>query len=63
MVKEQEEKKTIWTPSKMINRFGKVIDNPESVYYWCYKNNIPVYCPVFFKINVGNNRWKHRYEL
>ena len=27
----------VWTPSKMIARLGKEIDNPDSVYYWCYK--------------------------
>ena len=27
----------VWTPSKLIARLGKEIDNPESVYYWCYK--------------------------
>jgi deoxyhypusine synthase len=26
-----------WSPSKIINRLGKEIDNEESVYYWCYK--------------------------
>ena len=28
---------TIWTPSKMIARLGREIDNPDSVYYWAYK--------------------------
>lgn len=38
MVKEQEgEDKTVWSPSKVIRRLGKEIDNEESVYYWCYK--------------------------
>ena len=27
----------VWTPSKMIARLGKEIDNRDSVYYWCYK--------------------------
>lgn len=26
-----------WTPSKMIARLGKEINNPESVYYWAQK--------------------------
>ena len=25
---------TKWTPSTMIHRLGKEIDNPDSVYYW-----------------------------
>jgi deoxyhypusine synthase len=38
MLEEQEgtEKKT-WTPSEVIRRLGKEINNEESVYYWCYK--------------------------
>lgn len=28
---------TRWTPSKMIHRLGKEINNPDSVYYWAYK--------------------------
>lgn len=31
------EQGTHWTPSKMIHRLGKEINNPESVYYWAYK--------------------------
>lgn len=26
-----------WTPSKMIHRLGKEINNTDSVYYWAYK--------------------------
>ncbi len=38
MVKEQEgPEKVKWTPSAVINRLGKEIDNEESVYYWCHK--------------------------
>jgi|TARA_B110000305_G_C19326920_1_gene581909 deoxyhypusine synthase len=37
----------------MIYRIGKKIDDEnlpnkeESIYYWCYKNNIKVFCPAF----------------
>ena len=27
----------IWSPSKIIHRLGKEIDNEDSVYYWAYK--------------------------
>lgn len=30
-----------WTPSKVIHRLGKEINNPESIFYWAYK----VCCP------------------
>ena len=34
----------------MIHRLGKEIDNPESVYYWAYKNDIPVFCPGMYRV-------------
>jgi deoxyhypusine synthase len=37
MVDEHEKEGTNWTPSKIINRLGKEINNPDSVYYWAYK--------------------------
>jgi len=42
LLEEQQTKGTVWTPSKIIARLGKEIDNKDSVYYWAYKNNIPV---------------------
>lgn len=37
MLKEQQEDGVVWTPSKVINRLGKEINNEESIYYWAYK--------------------------
>ena len=37
MLKEQNEDSVRWTPSKVIHRLGKEINNEDSVYYWCYK--------------------------
>lgn len=47
MHKEQEEKGTIFGPAKIINKIGERINNEESIYYWCWKNDIPVFCPAF----------------
>ncbi len=33
------------TPSKLIREMGKRINHEESIYYQCYKNDIPVFCP------------------
>ena len=52
MLEEQNSKKVVWTPSKMIAKFGEKINNPDSVYYWCFKNNIPVYCPAITDVNI-----------
>lgn len=43
----------IFTPSEITMRMGKKLDDEnhpnkeESIYYWCYKNDIPVFCPAF----------------
>ncbi len=37
MTDEQEADKVVWTPSKMIERLGREIDNEDSIYYWCAK--------------------------
>lgn len=51
-----------WTPSKLINRLGKEIDNPESVFYWCYKNDIPVFCPALTDGSIGDMMYFHSYK-
>ncbi|KAL5034400.1 Deoxyhypusine synthase [Batrachochytrium dendrobatidis] len=62
MLKEQKEAGTIWTPSKMIKRLGKVIDNPQSIYYWAYKNDIPVYCPALTDGSLGDMIYFHSFK-
>lgn len=37
MLEEQKESGEVWTPSSVIRRLGKEINNEESVYYWAYK--------------------------
>jgi len=54
MHKEQRENGEIFSPSKIIDRMGQEIDNPDSVYYWCHKNNIPVFCPAITDGAVGD---------
>jgi len=59
---EQERDGTIWSPSKIIARLGKAINNEESVYYWAYKNNIPVYCPALTDGSIGDMIYFHSYK-
>lgn len=33
---------------------GERINNEESIYYWCWKNDIPVYCPAFTDGAIGD---------
>lgn len=48
------------TPSEIIYRMGKKLadeNHPkkeDSIYYWCYKNDIPVFCPAITDGAVGD---------
>ncbi|KAI5133951.1 deoxyhypusine synthase [Nematocida ausubeli] len=45
---------SIITPSRFIYELGKKAASEESVYYWAYKNNIPVYCPALTDGSIGD---------
>ena len=60
---EQETAGTVWTPSRIIDRLGKEIDNPESIYYWCHKNGIPVFCPALTDGSIGDMIYFHSYSV
>jgi deoxyhypusine synthase len=62
MVKEQEENGTKWSPSKLIHRLGKEINDPTSIYYWCYKNDIPVFSPAITDGSIGDMIYFHSYR-
>ncbi|XP_048473745.1 deoxyhypusine synthase [Rhincodon typus] len=62
MVLEQNEQGMKWTPSKVIARLGKEIDDPESVYYWTSKNNIPVFSPALTDGSIGDMIYFHSYR-
>lgn len=46
----------------MIARLGKEINHPESVYYWAYKNDIPVFCPALTDGSIGDMLYFHNYK-
>lgn len=62
MHKEQKERGTIWSPSKIINRLGQIINNEDSIYYWCWKNNIPVFSPAITDGEIGDILFDHLYD-
>lgn len=67
MLKEQEttganESPVNWTPSKIIHRLGKEINHESSVYYWAYKNNIPVFCPALTDGSLGDMLYFHTFK-
>lgn len=67
MLAEQEASKEsdeplVWTPSTVINRLGKEINNEASIYYWAYKNNIPVFCPALTDGSLGDMLYFHTFK-
>ena len=67
MLEEQEASKKTdeplhWTPSKVINRLGKEINDERSVYYWAWKNDIPVFCPALTDGSLGDMLYFHTFK-
>jgi len=62
MLMEQKTQDTNWTPSKMIHRMGREINDPKSIYYWAYKNNIPVFSPAITDGAIGDNIHFHSFR-
>ncbi|KAJ9498606.1 Deoxyhypusine synthase [Exophiala xenobiotica] len=68
MLEEQEEEFTktgerfMWTPSRIIHRLGKEINDERSVYYWAYKNDIPVFCPALTDGSLGDMIYFHSFK-
>jgi deoxyhypusine synthase len=67
MLQEQEASKTTdepmyWTPRKVIHRLGKEINDERSVYYWAWKNDIPVFCPALTDGSLGDMLYFHTFK-
>ena len=41
---------------------GKEINSEESIYYWCWKNNIPVFSPAITDGSIGDVIYFHSYR-
>ena len=62
MLEEQRRDGVVWTPSKLIARLGKEINNDSSVYYWAAKHGIPVFCPAITDGSIGDMLHFHSYK-
>jgi len=51
---KQKETREVISVSEFIKIMGKEINNPESILYWCYKNDIKVYCPAITDGSIGD---------
>ena len=56
------EEKLVWTPSAMIARLGKEINNESSILYWAWKNDIPVFSPALTDGSLGDMLYFHSYK-
>lgn len=52
----------IWTPSRLIDRFGKEINDESSVLYWAHKNQIPIFCPALTDGSIGDMLFFHTFK-
>ena len=74
MLEEQEQTKNlagepgepdgpvIWTPSKVIHRLGKEINDERSVCYWAWKNDIPIFSPALTDGSLGDMLYMHTFR-
>jgi deoxyhypusine synthase len=54
LYKQQKETGKVICVSELIKELGKEINNEKSIYYWCYKNDIDVYCPAITDGSLGD---------
>lgn len=59
-----EQKKTgkAITPSEIIWKLGEKTNNKESIYFWAWKNKIPVYCPAIQDGAIGDNIYFFKFK-
>ncbi|KAL2652848.1 hypothetical protein R1flu_020976 [Riccia fluitans] len=62
LLTEQREQGVLWTPSQVIARLGKEINDPSSIYFWAQKNDIPVFCPGLTDGSLGDMLYFHSYK-
>lgn len=47
---------------KVIRRLGEEIADEDSIYYWAWKNKIPVYSPALTDGSIGDMLYFHSYK-
>lgn len=66
MADMQDNEGIVWTPCAMIHHLGmeigKLPRGEESVWYWCYKNKIPVFSPAITDGSLGDMLYFFSYK-
>lgn len=52
----------VWSPSRLIERLGLEVNNPDSVCYWAAVNKIPVFCPAITDGSLGDMLHFHAFK-
>ncbi|TVY13781.1 Deoxyhypusine synthase [Lachnellula arida] len=60
--KDAEVEELNWTPSKIIDRLGREINDERSVLYWCHVNKIPIFCPALTDGSLGDMLYFHTFK-
>ena len=55
MLAEQKQTGIVWSPSSMIQRLGKEINDERSIYYWAYKAGLRIYTPSMVDVRPIQN--------
>lgn len=51
-----------WTPSRMIERLGRELDDDRSICTWAARNDIPIFCPALTDGSLGDMLYFHSYK-
>eukprot|EP00887_Chlorella_sp_A99_P001468 scaffold8.g1468.t1 len=62
MLEEQRRDGVRWTPSRMIERLGREVNDPSSICYWAAANGIPIFCPALTDGSLGDMLYFHTYK-
>jgi deoxyhypusine synthase len=57
-----DNERVCWTPSRVIQRLGREVRDPSSIYYWAARNGIPVFCPALTDGSIGDMLYFHSYR-
>ena len=50
------------SPSELISVLGKKVSSEQSIYYWCNKHSIPVFCPAITDGSIGDMVFFYNYK-
>ncbi|KAJ3124817.1 hypothetical protein HK098_000857 [Nowakowskiella sp. JEL0407] len=62
LLKDQKEKGIVWSPSTIIHRLGERVNSEDSICWWAWKNNIPIFCPALTDGSLGDMIYFHSYK-